>query len=104
MVRKATKKKTPPRKPKTVVRRKNASSARMQSFRVAKSNKPFFSFKPDIQTVYWAILAISILLLGVWMLTINDRLQRLYDQVDRTNLEESNITTDTQRTEYQHSN
>lgn len=67
---------------KTTVRRKKAATP--QSFKVYKQEKPFFSFKPDIQTIYWGILAAAVLSLGLWILSIHDQVQYLYDEIDRT--------------------
>lgn len=69
----------------TVVRQRTVRSAKMQSFKVAKADKPFFTFKPDLQTIYWGILAASVLILGLWVIDINDRVMRVYDQIDQTN-------------------
>ena len=37
------------------------------------------------QTFYWAVLAILVLALGIWVVTINDKVQRIYDQIDASN-------------------
>ncbi len=78
-----TKKAAAPRKRATTVRRTTTKSAAMQSFRVAKQSKPFFSLKPDIQTVYWTILAVCVLSLGLWVIDINNKVMRIYDQIDQ---------------------
>lgn len=97
--KKVTKKTTAKRAPsrpaaKTTVRTvvKPASNNRsVRSFRVARPNEPFFTFRITHQTVYWAILAIIILALGLWVIDINDRVQRIYDQIDSIN--ETSTTT-----------
>jgi len=63
--KKTTAKKAAPRK----VTRK-AALAPQESFKVAPEKYPFITFKITDQTVYWSILLILILLLGVWVINI----------------------------------
>lgn len=73
---------------KTSVKRVSRSAARAQaakSFRVAEPEQPFMTFRVTRQTIYWTILAIAVLLLGLWVIDINDRVQMIYDQVDHIN-------------------
>jgi len=41
-----------------------------QSFKVLPEKYPFVTFKVTDQTVYWSILLILILLLGIWVINI----------------------------------
>ena len=41
-----------------------------QSFQISKERSPFVSFKVTNQTIYWSALAISILILSIWVLNI----------------------------------
>ena len=87
----ATKKtvKRAPSKPttKTSVKRVSAksSSASVQSFKPAPLQEPFFTFRISHQTLYWTILALIVLILGVWVVNINIKVQQIYDQIDATN-------------------
>lgn len=91
--KKATKKPVVKRAPakssaRTTVRRKpnplsNVNS--MRSFHASPAPEPFFTFRITHQTVYWSALAILVLLLGLWVININDRVQYIYDQVDLLN-------------------
>lgn len=62
-----------------------AKSEEMRSFAPARSTEPFFTFRISHQTLYWLLLAIVVLALGVWVVNINDKVQRIYDQIDQTN-------------------
>jgi hypothetical protein len=67
----ATKKTAPKKKvaaKKTVARK--PKSVAQQSFKVAPEKYPFITFKITDQTVYWSILLILILLLGIWVINI----------------------------------
>lgn len=63
-----------------------APSGNYESFKLAKSPK-FFSTKITDQTIYWSILGFLVLAIGIWIITINDRVQYLYDQIDLQNAE-----------------
>ena len=57
----------------------------MKSFAVTKDTPPFFSFRVTYQTFYWLTLSLLILALGIWVITLNVRVQQLYDQIDLAN-------------------
>jgi hypothetical protein len=59
--------------------------AEMRSFAPARPTEPFFTFRISHQTLYWFVLAIIVLALGIWVININDKVQRIYDQIDETN-------------------
>ncbi len=49
------------------------------------NDTPFFTFRITHQTVYWGILCAVVLALGLWVVSINDKVMRIYDQIDQTN-------------------
>jgi|APMI01.1.fsa_nt_gi hypothetical protein len=57
----------------------------MRSFAPARPSEPFFTFRITHQTLYWLVLAIVVLALGVWVTDISVKVQRIYDQIDATN-------------------
>ena len=58
-----------------------SKSAPVQSFRLAKSDQSFFTTRITIQTVYWSILSIVILLLALWILNVQLDIIELLDSV-----------------------
>lgn len=76
---KATSKKHP------VAHSASSKKSEMRSFQVSEQKEPFFSVRITTQTIYWAILSILVLSLGLWINDINDRVQAIYDQVDAMN-------------------
>ena len=72
---------------KTTVKRttKPAKAPAMRSFAVAEPVEPFFTFRISHQTLYWLVLALFVLGLGLWVININEKVQRIYDQIDQTN-------------------
>lgn len=66
------------------------SGGQFQSFKVGKVRN-FFSVRITDQTVYWSILCFLVLALGVWVVTIDDKVQRLYDQIDAKSAEDVTI-------------
>lgn len=94
---KAAAKKAPVRRATTVRTSKAASSdwelpsgGKFTSFKRANSPN-FFRLRITDQTVYWAILCFIVLALGIWVISINDKVQRIYDQIDQQN---ESITSD----------
>lgn len=91
--KKTTKKQAPKKAPsrsnaKTTVRQVNVSksaSSSMKSFVPSPTTEPFFTFRISHQTLYWLILAVIVIALGLWVMDINDKVQRIYDNIDATN-------------------
>ena len=67
---------------KTTQSRKIAGEPILRSFRRSRPTTPFFTFKVTNQTVYWLILSLFVLGLGVWVTYLNVKVQRIYDQID----------------------
>lgn len=87
-----TKKSTASKKPTTVVvPKKNIKprSTKMESFKPYKEKQNFMEFKITQQTVYWAIIGISVLCLGLWILKVQTEVYAIYDQIDASIREES---------------
>lgn len=53
-----------------------------KSFKLQRSAEPFISLKITVQTLYWLILAGAVLLLGLWVLDISQKVQTIYDEID----------------------
>ena len=69
----------------------------MRSFAPARATEPFFTFRITHQTLYWTILAVLVLALGLWVISINDKVQRIYDQIDASNAAVSEMTLSAKR-------
>ena len=67
----------------SAARKKTVKKPAMRSFVRAKNTEPFFVFKATHQTIYWLILCCLVLALGIWVLTLNMKIQRIYDQIDQ---------------------
>lgn len=59
--------------------------AQMRSFHPAENNESFFTFRLTHQTLYWLILSLIVLALGIWVININTKVQGIYDQIDEIN-------------------
>ena len=68
----------------TSVKRVSTAPASLRSFRPAKPDEPFFTFRITHQTVYWLILAVIVVSLAAWVLSISIKVQNIYDQIDAT--------------------
>lgn len=84
--KKATVKKAPSKPTtRTKVKRVSSSTSELRSFKPAPQQEPFFTFRITHQTFYWLILALIVLILGLWVININDQVQQIYDQIDAVN-------------------
>lgn len=81
--RKPSVRKAPAKRATTVRTRvaRKASAVHYKSFKVAPGPK-FMSTSITEQTIYWAVLGVIVLAFGAWVLVVNDRIQRIYDQID----------------------
>lgn len=81
-----TKKSTIKKKPAARVKK----IAAPQSLRLAKADKPFFTFAITQQTLYWAIICGAVLALGLWTIAIQINVNNIYDRIemDSTTLED----------------
>lgn len=55
-----------------------------QSFHIYKDTTPFLTYKITRQTVYWLILSLAVIGLGLWTIYIHQQVQEIYDQIDET--------------------
>lgn len=67
-------------------------SETMKSFVLAKNPPSFFKFQLTHQTVYWTLLSLLILGLGIWVITLNVRVQQLYDYIELTDAGTSSVS------------
>lgn len=67
-----------------VVHKPAPKQAEMKSFKRSKSPTPFFTFELTRQTFYWALLSAIVLAMGVWVMSINIEVNKIYDQIDST--------------------
>ena len=53
----------------------------MKSFKLSKEKMPFISFKITDQTVYWSVLLILILGLGLWVVNLQISISNILDNI-----------------------
>lgn len=95
----ATVKKKPATK-KTTKSRKVASEPALRSFQRARPTTPFLTFKVTNQTVYWLVLSLLVLGLGVWVTYLNVKVQHIYDQIDLSSALQSTTNVHSQKTHH----
>jgi hypothetical protein len=61
------------------------AAPKKQSKKAAVQPPSFFTFKFTYQTVYWLILCTLVLALGIWVIDLNVKVQKIYDQIDMNN-------------------
>jgi len=55
---------------------------RVESFKLSRNDRPFLSFNPTIQTVYWIILGIVVIAFTAWIMKLQSDISMIYDQID----------------------
>ncbi len=85
VVKKPAVKRAPAKSHATTTTVKKAAPAPVRSFRAAPRSEPFFTFRITHQTLYWIILAVVVVTLAAWVLSISIKVQHIYDQIDATN-------------------
>ncbi len=75
--------------------KKKTSSAKKttepRSFRVSQPTGPFFSMQTSQQTVYWLILGVLVLGLGIWVTYLSMQVQQVYDRIDAINADDTSM-------------
>lgn len=51
----------------------------------AQEKQSFFRFQPTIETVYWLLLLLLVLGLGVWVMQLTVQTQDIYNQIELLN-------------------
>jgi diketogulonate reductase-like aldo/keto reductase len=74
---------TSPKKPATKRSPKKAVHKGYRSFKKAERTEPFFTFQFTQQTLYWLILGVLVIGLGVWVMALNMKVQAIYDQIEQ---------------------
>ena len=69
-----------------------AASAATRTQAKTYDDSPFMTFRITRQTIYWGILCAIVLALALWVVDINDRVMRIYDQIDQTTLEDQEVS------------
>lgn len=69
------------KKPKKTTK-KTTAPKKMQSFRVSPDVKPFMQFKITIQTVYWTVLCLAILIVSIWILNTQMELLDIIQDIE----------------------
>jgi hypothetical protein len=61
------------------------TAPKKQTKKAAVATPSFFTFKFTYQTAYWLILSALVLALGIWVIDLNVKVQKIYDQIDMNN-------------------
>jgi len=69
-------------RPKKATSKKQAHKG-YKSFKKSERVEPFFTFRFTQQTLYWLILGLLVIGLGIWVMTLNMKVQAIYDQIEQ---------------------
>lgn len=74
--------------------KKSAKVQGLRSFKRSPETSPFLTFRITYQTAYWLILCLFILGVGIWIVTINMKAQKVYDDAAAIELGTSSLQSD----------
>lgn len=80
--KKTTSKKAPIKKSAPKKRSSVTKASKVRSFHVAQSDRPFWSFIFTTQSFYWVLIGASVIAVGIYVATLQIRVNSLYDQLD----------------------
>lgn len=78
----ATKAKRGPSKPTKTTTMRVKSIAPKRAAAKTTPSSTFFTFRATHETLYWLVLGVVVVLMGIWVLTLTIRVQNLYDQIE----------------------
>lgn len=80
--KKTTSRKAPIKKTVPKIRSSAVKSSKVRSFHVASPDRPFWSFVFTTQSFYWVLIGTSVIAVGIYVATLQIRVNSLYDQLD----------------------
>ncbi|MDB5177705.1 MAG: hypothetical protein JWO61_88 [Candidatus Saccharibacteria bacterium] len=80
--KKTTSKKAPTKKASPKKRSSTSKASSVRSFHVAPPDRPFWTFLFTTQSFYWVLIGASVLAVGIYVATLQIRINSLYDQID----------------------
>lgn len=87
VTKKATPKKATTKK--STVSKSHKKATSVQSFRLARPQSPFFTIAITRQTLYWGIIAVAVLILGLWIIHLQNKVNEIYDAIDASAMDSS---------------
>lgn len=75
----ATKAKKPVAHKKTAAT--HAAASEVRSFKLCSEPKPFMTPSLSVQTFYWIVIGVLVLLLATWAITLTVQIQAIYDNI-----------------------
>lgn len=80
----ATKKTTHKKAP---AKRSSKKSRGYVSFKLQPNERPFVQFSLTRQTVYWSLISLLILVLGIYVVKLQMEISTIYDQIDTNSIQ-----------------
>lgn len=65
--------------------KKSSKTPTVQSLRLSKSQTPFLTVRPSIQSVYWLILGVVVIGFAAWILKLQADIDSIYDSISTGN-------------------
>lgn len=62
--------------------KKSSKSTTLSSFRASGDSTPFLTLAITRQTLYWGILSFVVLVLGLWIIHLQNEINKIYDAIE----------------------
>lgn len=92
----ATKKAPVKKKTTKTAPKKKSTTAKLpkyETLKLTKKDVPFFRTSLTVQTFYWTVISILVLVLGLWIINLQYDVQSLYDRLEKQQLQDLPIST-----------
>lgn len=97
--RSTTAKKAAPKRPaaKKAAAKPRATSVRvskkkdLQSFKLSPQDRPFLTFSPSVQTLYWTVIGVLAIVFTTWIMTLQAQIYEIYDSIDAANMMDDTV-------------
>jgi len=66
----------------STAKRTKAKRSAAKPFALQTEERPFMSFQPTVQSLYWIILGIVVIAFTVWIMKLQSDIQAIYDNID----------------------
>lgn len=86
---------------KTTRRKAPVKKTAVTARRSPAKKSTFLTMTPTVETVYWIILGVVVILLAIWVLNLTAKINNIYDQIDVQNASNAVIEPNHSATKHQ---
>lgn len=85
----ATKKSSTKKPARAANARAKQTKTTVRTSKKAAQKREFMSFTPTLETLYWLVLGVIIIIFTIWIMNLQANIQNIYDQININNADSS---------------